>query len=111
MKNENPLHLTPAELKTLALIQELARRDESVWAMDNVDGDQRVNLRFQPHNDVCYFGHLAVPAEEASIVLQNDVWLNLETKGLAKGHAQESATITQAGKTYPTGRNGFFISE
>jgi len=103
MKKINPLKLKKSELKTLALIQELARRDESSWAQSNIEGDQRVNITPTPVEDRLYFGNFSIPKPTTARLFKRGVWLELERKGLAKPITDHSVTITREGLNYPTG--------
>jgi hypothetical protein len=99
----NPLKLNPLQLRTLALLQELAR-DGEAGRPDANAGDVAVAAVPVPHGDHVHVGRLVVSARAASGLANPSVWAALERKGLLRdGSALGSLTLTRAGIEYETG--------
>lgn len=102
----NPLKLNPLQLRTLALLQELARHP-STATRDPQSGEATINHLPHVHGDHAHIGELVVSARDASGFSNPSVWAALERKGLVRGdfpHA--SITLTAAGLEYATGLGG-----
>ena len=99
----NPLKLNPLQLRTLALLQELARHPETA-TRDPRSGEATINHLPHVHGDHAHVGDLVVSARDASGFSNPSVWAALERKGLVRGdfpHA--SITLTASGLEYMTG--------
>ena len=98
----NPLRLNALQLKTLAILQALARVE---GAAEPPDGEGRVALRYlpDPHGDHFHVGHAVVMSRDATGLANPAVYGALERKGLlAKGPAGGPA-LTAHGLAYATG--------
>lgn len=99
----NPLKLNPLQLRTLALLQELARHPETS-TRDPQKGESTIDHLPHVHGDHVQVGELVVSARDASGLSNPSVWAALERKGLVRGsfpHA--SITLTALGLGYATG--------
>jgi hypothetical protein len=98
----NPLRLNTLQLKTLAILQALARTE---GAAEPPDEAGRVALRYlpDPHGDHFHVGRAIVMSRDATGLSNPAVYGALERKGLvAKGPAGGPA-LTPEGLGYPTG--------
>ncbi len=100
-KKINPLSLNALQLKTLALLQELAQLPDHGTA----ESDGTVTVRYlpHPHGDHFHVGHRMVHASDATGLALEAPWIALERKGLLKSKFPESAVMTPEGLTYETG--------
>ena len=97
---KNPLGLNPLQLKTLTLLQALARVPDHARAQD--DGVMVANMP-PPHGDHFHLGNAVVATHDASGLFNQAAWVALERKGLIKSHFPEAALLTPAGQEYDTG--------
>jgi len=99
----NPLQLNALQLKTLAILQELAGVDG--WARHDEAADEATILGIpHPHGDHFHVGAKVVMTRDATGLANEGVWKALERKGLAKGaHFPQQITLTAAGLGYDTG--------
>jgi hypothetical protein len=99
---KNPLNLNPLQLKTLTLLQELARLEGH--AAPEEDGGVRVFNLPAPHGDHFHLGPSAVVFTRDATGLANPAaWLALERKGLLRSMYPAAAVLTPAGLAYDTG--------
>jgi hypothetical protein len=96
----NPLGLNPLQLKTLALLQALARLPEHARA--EADGVMVANMP-PPHGDHFHLGDAVVATRDASGLFNQAAWVALERKGLIQSHFPDAALLTAAGQGYETG--------
>lgn len=96
----NPLGLNALQLKTLTLLQELARMagksgstEESGIAVRSPD----------PHGDHFHLGDAVVATRDASGLRNPAVWVALERKGLIRSMYPHGAVVTPLGLDYETG--------
>lgn len=102
MPKDNPFKLNALQLRTLTLLQALARVREAVRAGPQ-QGEVTI-MRFpQPHGDHFHVGEAAVAARDASGLYNEAVWNALTRKGLARADWPHSITLTPAGLDYDTG--------
>ena len=97
----NPLNLNPLQLKTLTLLQELARiagRPD-----DAGDGGVAVTQLPQPHGDHFHLGEAVVAARDATGLRNPAVWTVLQRKGLIRPKLPEAVILTALGQQYDTG--------
>src|SRR5579885_1985042 len=87
----NPLGLNPLQLKTLTLLQELARIAGRPASED------------APHGDHFHMGEAVVAARDATGLRNPSVWAALERKGLIRPKLPEAVILTAAGQQYDTG--------
>jgi hypothetical protein len=97
---KNPLGLNALQLKTLTLLQELARitgktesAEESGIAVRPPD----------PHGDHFHLGDAVVATRDASGLRNPAVWVALERKGLIRSMYPHGAVVTPLGLDYETG--------
>lgn len=98
----NPLRLNKLQLRTLALMQELARHPETA-TMDADTGEAVINQVPRPHGDHVHIGSLTVSSRDASGLSNQSVWTALERKGMIRGHFPMMIIVTAAGLEYDTG--------
>jgi hypothetical protein len=99
----NPLRLNPLQLRTLALLQELARHPQTS-TRDPATGEATINHLPHAHGDHVHVGEVVVSARDASGFSNPSVWAALERKGLVRGDLPHAAiTLTAAGLAYATG--------
>lgn len=97
----NPLRLNMLQLKTLTLLQELARQPEAGTTLE--DGGFQISRLPRPHGNHFHIGAVAVMATDATGLSNEMVWKALERKMLARSAFPNSITLTQAGLAYDTG--------
>jgi hypothetical protein len=96
----NPLKLNPLQLKTLTLLQELARDERR--AQPEEDGVRVIDLP-RPHGNHFHVGHYVVSAADATGLHNENVWRALERKGLIHAYFPIGLKVTRAGLDYETG--------
>jgi hypothetical protein len=98
----NPLKLNPLQLKTLAILQALARVEGYA---DPPDAEGRVALRYlpDPHGDHFHVGHAVVSTRDAAGLANPAVYGALERKGLLATGPGGRPALTAAGLAYATG--------
>lgn len=99
----NPLQLNALQLKTLAILQELAGLDG--WAQrDEASGEATILGIPHPHGDHFHVGAKVVMSRDATGLANEGVWKALERKGLAKAAIfPQQITLTPEGLRYETG--------
>lgn len=101
-KKRNPLNLNPLQLKTLTLLQELARLPESSASAGENGGVMVSNLP-SPHGDHFHLGEHVVLARDATGLANPAVFVALERKGLIRSMYPMGAVLTADGLAYETG--------
>lgn len=101
----NPLKLNPLQLRTLTLLQELARRPESSTHNPET-GDALLTLIPRPHGDHIHVGAGVALVKDATGLWNEVVWRALERKGLARSGWPIAITLTKDGLAYDTGLRG-----
>jgi hypothetical protein len=98
----NPLKLNPLQLRTLTILQALARVP---GASSNGPGPDEITIeRFpQAHGDHVHLGDAAVSAKEITGLYNDKVWHALDRKGLARADWPHRITLTTEGLRYDTG--------
>ncbi len=99
---KNPLKLNALQLKTLTLLQELARWPETSQRLPDSD-EIFLSALPQPHGDHFHLGRRVVFSRDATGLSNQAVWTALERKGLIKGAFPAAVTLTRAGQDYETG--------
>lgn len=99
---QNPLKLNPLQLKTLTLLQELARSPETSSPVPG-SGDIFISSLPHPHGDHFHLGRRVVMSRDATGLANPAVWAALERKGLIKGAFPAAVTLTRDGQEYDTG--------
>lgn len=96
----NPLNLNPLQLRTLTLLQVLARLPDH----GRPEGDSvRVDNLPPPQRDHFHLGDAVVMTRDASGLFNPAAWVALERKGLIKSMFPEGAVLTPRGLGYETG--------
>jgi hypothetical protein len=107
MAKKNPLNLNPLQLKTLTLLQELARHPEHASPVEAgggaAEGGVRVSNLPSPHGDHFHMGEYVVAARDATGLANEAVFVALERKGLIHSGFPLGALLTKAGLAYDTG--------
>jgi hypothetical protein len=98
----NPLNLNALQLKTLALLQALARLPGH-GRPAGADGSILVTDLPRPHGDHFHLGDAVVATRDATGLANQAAWVALERKGLIKAQFPWAATLTAAGLGYDTG--------
>ena len=98
----NPLNLNPLQLKTLTLLQELARIAGKP-AADDAPGGVAITELPDPHGDHFHLGEAVVAARDATGLHNPAVWAALERKGLIQPKLPEAVIVTPLGQEYDTG--------
>jgi hypothetical protein len=99
----NPLNLNPLQLRTLTLLQELARLSEYSRPGEDA-GCVAVRLPY-PHGDHFHLGEAVITTRDASGLRNPSVWLALERKGLIRSMNPNGVVLTPLGLHYETGLN------
>jgi hypothetical protein len=105
---KNPLNLNPLQLKTLTLLQELARLPGHSRPADESGAVLVANLP-QPHGDHFHLGDAVVASRDATGLANQAAWAALERKGLIKSMFPQAAMLTPAGLAYDTGLGGSIL--
>jgi hypothetical protein len=96
----NPLGLNTLQLKTLTLLQELAR----LPAYSGPAEEAGIAVRPpDPHGDHFHLGDAVVATRDASGLRNPAVWVALERKGLIRSMYPLGAVVTPLGLDYETG--------
>lgn len=99
---KNPLNLNALQLKTLTLLQALARLPGH-GGPDAEAGGVIVSNLPRPHGDHFHVGHAVVMTRDATGLANPAVWAALDRKGLIRSMFPEAAVLTPAGLAYDTG--------
>ncbi len=99
---KNPLKLNKLQLRTLLLMQELARHPETA-TLEPASGDVTLTALPRPHGNHVHIGSFVVAASDISGFSNEAVWRALERKGLARSNFPLAITLTAAGVGYDTG--------
>lgn len=102
MAKKNPLKLNPLQLRTLAILQQMARSPHHAQAGDEA-GSVMVSNFPAAHGDHFHVGDAVVLARDASGLRNANVFAILERKGLLRSLHPMGAVLTQAGLAYDTG--------
>lgn len=99
---KNPLNLNALQLKTLTLLQALARIPDHARPVGD-DGSLVVTDLPQPHGDHFHLGSAVVLSRDATGLVNEGAWKALERKGLIRSHFPDAAVLTPLGLAYDTG--------
>ena len=102
---QNPLKLNPLQLRTLAILQMLARLPDSS-ARGPGAGEITIERFPQAHGDHLHLGDAVVSVKGITGLYIDKVWHALERKGLARADWPHRITLTPAGLEYDTGLAG-----
>ena len=98
----NPLGLNPLQLRTLTILQQLARYPESATRNEQTGEVMITNLP-HPHGNHFHCGDAVVLAKDATGLRNEAVWRALERKGLARPFWPFGIALTPDGAAYDTG--------
>jgi hypothetical protein len=99
---QNPLKLNGLQLRTLAILQAIARIEGAARAGPG-EGELTV-MRFpNVHGDHFHVGEMVVAARDASGLFNEAVWNALTRKGLARSDWPHQITLTADALAYETG--------
>jgi hypothetical protein len=100
----NPLNLNALQLKTLTLLQELARlAGKPAPAEDGEPGSLAITEFPHAHGDHFHLGEALVAARDATGLRNPAVFAALERKVLVRPKFPEAVILTPAGQEYETG--------
>ncbi|HVV29136.1 MAG TPA: hypothetical protein VHC40_14330 [Rhizomicrobium sp.] len=97
----NPFKLNPLQLKTLTLLQAIARLPEA--ARETPDGDIAILAFPHAHGDHFHLGDATVMGRDATGLENQNVWNALARRGLVKAEWPHQIALTPAGVSYDTG--------
>jgi len=97
----NPLKLNKLQLKTLTLLQELARTERTSTPREN--GEVLITMLPPLHGNHLHVGDRIAMARDASGLNNPSVWHAIERKGLIRGDFPVMVTLTADGVAYDTG--------
>jgi hypothetical protein len=103
----NPLNLNPLQLRTLTLLQALARIPGAATARP--DGSVVIGQFPSAHGDHFHLGDAVVAGKDATGLYNEAVWNALTRKGLAVAAWPREITLTPAGLGYDTGDAGAIL--
>ena len=98
---QNPLKLNPLQLRTLTILQQLARFPETSSRNEGT-GDVMISNLPSPHGNHFHCGDAVVEAKNATGLRNQGVWKALERKGLARAFFPVGIALTSDGVTYDT---------
>ncbi|TWT03978.1 hypothetical protein [Reyranella sp. CPCC 100927] len=102
-KKLNPLNLNGLQLRTLTLLQELARYPE-IALTDDATGNVTISSLPQPHGNHFHVGRRVVMSSDATGLHNPSVYIALARKGLVVPNGMiDTPTLTAAGVAYDTG--------
>jgi len=99
---QNPLKLNPLQLRTLAVLQALARLPGSSTRGPGA-GEVTIERFPQAHGDHVHVGDAVVGAKDMTGLYNANVWNALSRKGLARADWPHRITLMAAGLEYETG--------
>lgn len=99
---KNPLKLNKLQLRTLLLMQELARHPATA-STDPETGEVTLGALPRPHGDHVHIGDFVVSARDISGFSNEAVWRALQRKGLIQADFPHSITLSAAALAYDTG--------
>ena len=97
----NPSKLNPLQLRTLTLLQAIARIPGASNATP--EGDTAITQFPHAHGDHFHLGDATVRASDATGLENENVWNALARKGLIKAEWPNQIALTPAGLAYDTG--------
>lgn len=97
----NPLKLNPLQLKTLTLLQAIARIPNA--AVQDANGDLVISQFPPAHGDHFHLGDRTVSGRDATGLYKQEVWNALTRKGLARAEWPHRIALTPVGLAYETG--------
>ena len=104
----NPLNLNPLQLRTLALLQEIARIPGLSSPAPDGSGVTIMQIP-SPHGDHFHLGDKVVASRDATGLTNPAVWAALARKGLTQGNFPYRVTLTKAGLAYDVSLAGHIL--
>jgi hypothetical protein len=101
MSKVNPAKLNPLQLKTLTLLQAIARVPGAASMAAN--GEVAITQFPNAHGDHFHLGDAVVDGRNATGLYNEAVWNALTRKGLARAEWPHRISLTPAGLSYETG--------
>ncbi len=98
---KNPLKLNPLQLRTLTLLQAIARIPGAAAQLPS--GDVVIAQFPQAHGDHFHLGDAVVSGKDATGLYNEAVWNALTRKGLARSEWPRQIALTRDGLSYDTG--------
>ena len=102
VQKKNPLRLNTLQLKTLTILQQLARFPETSTTNEETGEVMITNLP-QAHGNHFHYGDAMVASKDATGLKNEGVWKALERRGLAKPFYPLGIALTPDGVSYDTG--------
>jgi ribosomal protein S19E (S16A) len=99
---QNPSKLNPLQLRTLTVLQALARVPE-VCSRGPAAGEVTIERFPQAHGDHVHMGDAVVSQKHMTGLFNEKVWHALERKGLVRADWPHRITLTAEGLAYETG--------
>ena len=100
-QKRNPLNLNPLQLRTLTLLQALARIPGV--GTQRPDGSVVITQFPNAHGDHFHLGDAVVAGKDATGLYNEAVWNALTRKGVAKADYPREIALTPDGLNYDTG--------
>lgn len=97
----NPARLNALQLKTLTLLQEIARHP--IFADEEADGGAVVHMLPDAHGDHFHIGQRVVLGRDATGLSNPAVMTALARKGMIVNREDAVLELTAAGRAYATG--------
>ncbi len=97
----NPLKLNPLQLRTLTLLQAIARIPGAAAGRPN--GEVAIVQFPNAHGDHFHLGDAVVAGKDATGLTNEAVWNALTRKGLARAEYPREMVLTAQGLAYDTG--------
>ncbi len=98
---QNPMKLNPLQLRTLALLQAIARIPGAAGARPG--GEVAITQFPNAHGDHFHLGDAVVAGKDATGLFNEAVWNALTRKGLARADYPRELVLTPVGLSYDTG--------
>jgi hypothetical protein len=98
---QNPLKLNPLQLRTLTLLQTIARIPNA--ATQGANGEIVISQFPGAHGDHFHLGDFVVAGKDATGLYNEAVWNALTRKGLARAEWPRQIALTREGQGYDTG--------
>lgn len=102
MAKKNPLKLNALQLKTLAILQQMARSPNHAQPGDE-EGSVMVTNFPPPHGNHYHIGDAVVFGRDATGLANANVFAVLERRGLIRSLHPMGALLTAEGQAYETG--------
>jgi hypothetical protein len=99
---KNPLNLNALQLRTLTLLQELARIAGEPF-QGGAEGDVLVTSFPHAHGNHFHLGDAVVRSSDASGLTNPAVYAALDRKGMTQAMFPQGVVVTAAGMAYETG--------